>query len=671
MPDLEQQPAAEPLLRLLFEQAPGFIAVLQGPRHVITLCNPAYQTLVGTSREVLGRAVTDALPEAVEQGFVALLDGVLATGKPHIGRRTPYMPPRGAGGEPEQRFVDFVYQPLFDQDGRATGIFLQGHDVTDHVHAEELLKLEAQRREAQARTFDVALSSIQDFAYTFDRAHRFTYSNRALLDLLGMRLHELVGKTFLELPYERELAQRLCDQIEQVFVTRAQVVGETYYKSPTGADGYFEYIFNPVLSPDGEVVTVAGSTRDITHRRNQEKRLAELIESERVARSDAERASRMKDEFLATLSHELRTPLNAILGWSEVLRNTRIPQDKVQEGLERISRNARVQAQLISDLLDVNAIVNGKVHLNLERIRLGTPLQAALDAVRWDAAKKGVALVLSDVDGDHELDADAVRLQQVFWNLLTNAIKFTDAGGSVTVSVAVSPDAATVSFADSGMGVKPDFLPHLFERFSQADSTSTRAQGGLGLGLSICKSLVALHGGQILADSAGVGKGATFTVTLPLVHVSAASTRSLTLEASSGGAFPTVEEVAVLQGARVLVVDDDPDGAGVLVTLLRHYGAATVFAQSAEEALALLAAGPVELMVCDIGMPRVNGYELLRRAREFTQAPAIALTAFVRPQDRQLAAESGFRAHASKPIEPGAIVALCADALRDAKRDRQ
>ena len=669
MPDLEKQPAAEPFLRLLFEQAPGFIAVLQGPRHVITLCNPAYQTLVGEGREVLGRTVADALPEAVEQGFVALLDGVLATGKPFIGRRTPYAPFRSAGGEPEQRYLDFVYQPIFDHAGQATGIFLQGHDVTDQVRVEELLRLEAQRREAQARTFDVALSSIQDFAYTFDRAHRFTYSNRALLDLLGMRLDELVGKTFLELPYERELAQRLCDQIEQVFVTRAQVVGETYYKSPTGADGYFEYIFNPVFSPDGEVVTVAGSTRDITHRRNQEKRLAELMESERVARADAERASRMKDEFLATLSHELRTPLNAILGWSEVLRSAKVPHEKVQEGLERISRNARVQAQLISDLLDVNAIVNGKIHLNLERIHLRVPLQAALDAVRWDASKKGVTLVLDGLDGDHELLADSVRLQQVFWNLLTNAIKFTESGGFVNVSVEVAQDAAIVAFADSGMGVKPDFLPHLFERFSQADSTSTRAHGGLGLGLSICKSLVELHGGRIAAASAGVGKGATFTVTLPPCHVSAASTHSMAVATFNGGAMPSAEEVGVLQGARVLVVDDDPDGADVLVTLLRHYGADAVYAQSAEAALALLATGSVELMVCDIGMPKANGYELLRRAREFTQAPAIALTAFARPQDRQRASDAGFHAHVSKPVEPGAMIALCANALRAARRD--
>ena len=668
MPDLEQQPAAEPFLRLLFEQAPGFIAVLQGPRHVITLRNPAYQTLVGESREVLGKAVTDALPEAVEQGFVALLDGVLATGKPFIGRRTPYMPLRGSGGEPEQRYVDFVYQPIFDHSGRATGVFLQGHDVTDQVRTEELLGLEAQRREAQARTFDVALSSIQDFAYTFDRAHRFTYSNRALLDLLGMRLDELVGKTFLELPYERELAQRLCDQIEQVFVTRAQVVGETYYKSPTGADGYFEYIFNPVFSADGEVVTVAGSTRDITLRRNQEKRLAELMESERVARSDAERASRMKDEFLATLSHELRTPLNAILGWSEVLRSAKISHEKVQEGLERISRNARVQAQLISDLLDVNAIVNGKIHLNLERIQLRTPLQAALDAVRWDASRKGIALVLDDIGAEHELVADGVRLQQVFWNLLTNAVKFTESGGSVNVSVGVSPDAATVAFSDSGMGIKAEFLPHLFERFSQADSTSTRAHGGLGLGLSICKSLVELHRGQIVATSPGVGMGATFTVTLPLRNASTDLTRPPILGAFNGGALPSAEEVSVLRGARVLVVDDDPDGADVLVTLLRHYGAEAVFAQSAEEALSLLKTGPVDLLVCDIGMPRINGYDLLHLARQFTGAPAIALTAFVRPQDRQRASDTGFCAHVSKPVEPGALVALCADTLRTARR---
>jgi len=631
---------------------------------LFTLCNPAYQTLVGETRKVIGRTVADAIPEAREQGFLALLDQVMTSGVPYVGRRIPFTAVDVAGAVAKPRYLDFVYQPILDATGKPTGVFLEGHDVTDQVESERLLELAVEQRDAQARIFDIALSSIQDFTYTFDREHRFTYCNRALLALLGLRLDEVVGKSFLELPYERGLAQQLCDEIENVFTSRRQVVGVTYYMSPTGSDGHFEYIFNPVFSPNGAVVAVAGSTRDITQRLNQERMLAELIESERTARADAERASRMKDDFLATLSHELRTPLNAILGWAEVLRSGKLSPEKMQDGLERIARNSRVQAQLIADLLDVNAIVTGKVHLNRERIQLQTPLLAAFDSVRLDASNKGVSLVLSKLDGERELFADSRRLQQVFSNLLTNALKFTEAGGSVDISADFSEDAVVIVFADTGIGIKPDFLSHLFERFSQADSTSTRGYGGLGLGLSICKSLVELHDGDIVATSPGHGKGSTFSVTLPLSLESEPVARLQPQEKFRSGAMPSDDEARALRGRCVLVVDDDHDGASMLITLLGQYGAETVFAQSAEEALSVIEATPVALMLLDIGMPKTDGYELLRQARKTTQAPAIALTAFSRPQDRQRASDAGFHAHVSKPIEPAIVVALCAEVLR-------
>ncbi len=478
-----------------------------------------------------------------------------------------------------------------------------------------------------------------------------------------MRLDEIVGKTFLDLPYEQGLAQRLCDEIEQVFVSRQQVVGETYYKSPTGAAGYFEYIFNPVLAPDGDVVSVAGSTRDVTQRRLHERRLAELIESEQIARAEAERASRMKDEFLATLSHELRTPLNAILGWAEVLKSGKLPPEKVHDGLERIARNSRVQAQLIADLLDVNAIVSGKVHLHLEPIHLQTPLLAALDSVRLDASNKGIELVLSRLDGEQLLFADSARLQQVFVNLLNNSLKFTAAGGKVDISAEFSAEVVVVVFADTGIGIEPDFLLRLFERFSQADSSSTRGYGGLGIGLSICKSLVELHAGQISATSEGLGKGATFSVSIPLAREALVSSAAPVQE-SVPSAMSSPIDMNALRGQRVLVVDDDRDGANMLVTLLGQYGAEAVFAQSAEEALGVLDGTPVALMLLDIGMPKINGYDLLRQARSKTKAPAIALTAFSRPEDRQRAHDAGFYSHVSKPIEPANLIAMCAHVLR-------
>ena len=365
--------------------------------------------------------------------------------------------------------------------------------------------------------FDVVLSSIADFAYTFDRAHRFTYANRPLLDLFGLRLEEVIGRTFWQLPYPAELASRLDEQIDIVLATGTKVRGETFYASPTGQTGWFDYIFTPITDAEGHVVSVAGSTRDITARVEQEQRLAALAESERAARAAAEQANRVKDEFLATLGHELRTPLNAILGWSELLASGRVAGEQVKDAAERISRNARSQALLIADLLDMNGIVSGKVRLNLTRVDVASRLAAALDAVRADATRKGLTLdepaagaATLFVDGDPE------RLQQVFWNLLANAVKFTPSGGVVTVHIAADAGSVTTSVADTGIGIAPEFMPRLFERFSQADASTTRRHGGLGLGLSICKSLVEMHGGRIEAASAGPGHGSRFSVNLPL-----------------------------------------------------------------------------------------------------------------------------------------------------------
>ena len=369
----------------------------------------------------------------------------------------------------------------------------------------------------QNRVLDVVLSSIADCAYTFDREHRFTYANKPLLELFGLRLDEVVGRTFQQLPYPPELAARLDEQIDVVLARAEKVRGETFFASPSGQNGWFDYIFAPVMNAEGRVVSVAGSTRDITARVEQEHRLEALAASERAARAAAEQANRVKDEFLARLGHELRTPLNAILGWSELLASGRITGEQVKDAAERISRNARSQALLIADLLDMNGIVSGKVRLNLARVDVGARLAAALDAVRLDATNKGLALV-EPAAGTSALviDGDPERLHQVFWNLLANAIKFTPAGGTVTARIAAHAGSVSVSVADTGIGLAPEYLPRLFERFSQADSSTTRRHGGLGLGLSICKSLVEMHGGRIEAVSDGPGHGSRFTVSLPL-----------------------------------------------------------------------------------------------------------------------------------------------------------
>ena len=644
----------ESLLRLLFEQAPGFMAMLEGPQHTFTLANAACDRFVG-HRRLIGRTVAEAIPEMIGQGFIETLDGVLASGEPHVGQRVPMLLVPGAGVAPELRHVDIVYQPVRDAAGRIGGVFVQGHDVTEHVEAMRMI-------DEQSRGFDGLLSSIDDFVFTFDRSNRFLYANKGLLDLLGLGLDEIVGKTFFELPYPAPLAKLLDEQIGQVFESHARVRGETFFESPGGHRGWYEYVFSPVFGADGGLATVAGVSRDITSRVGQEQRLAALHVSERAARASAEAAGRAKDDFLATLSHELRTPLNAILGWSELLRSGRISSEQTGEAAERITRNARAQAKLIADLLDVNGIASGKVRLAIERVPLARLVVAALDAVRPDALARKVALKSASSDEAVLVDCDPGRLQQVLWNLLSNAVKFTPAGGAVSVDIGADATTATITVADTGVGLASEFLPRLFERFSQADSSSTRRYGGLGLGLAICKSLVELHGGRIEARSDGVDRGATFVVRLPLLQPHAGN-----VPASSRGDLPAVPGDASgsvdLHGASILVVDDDDEGRELVVSMLQRHGARPFAARDAAEALAAIASEAPALIVCDIGMPDIDGYELLQRLRRVCAAPAIALTAFARAEDRQRSLDAGFIAHIAKPAEPARLLATCASAL--------
>jgi len=636
--------------------------VLQGPRHVFTLANPAYYQLVGR-RDLIGRPASEAVPESVEAGFIEILDEVFRSGKPFSGRRLSLPLYRSEGAEPERRFFNLVYQPLVDAAGRVAGIFCEGHDVTEEVRAEESFRAEAEQRIAQAKLFDSALSAIDDFAYTFDCAGRFTYANKPLTDLLGLKPEEVVGKRFPELPYPAELADRLQSELDEVVASGRQVKGETYYKSPTGKDGWYEYIFNPILGNDGTVTSIAGSTRNVTIRQEQERRLTALHESERLAREEAERAGRLKDDFLATLSHELRTPLQAIQGWADLLRSGRLPADQMQNVGDRIARNARMQGQLIADLLDVNRIMSGKVRLGVERVPIVKPITAAIEAVRMDAARKGVVIDILAPASSLELDCDPNRVQQVVWNLLANAIKFTPAGGTISVGIEQGESDVTVRISDTGAGIAPEFLPRLFERFSQADSSSTRKFGGLGLGLSICKSLVEMHGGAIWAASDGEGRGATISVRLPLAQAGKLEHRVSTWGDLLDADMPPVEAVPSITGARILIVDDDDEGRQMLVTVLQQYDAVVLSASSADDAFDQAQASWPDLIICDIGMPIVDGHQLLWRIRKHSNVPAIALTALAQPSDRRKALESGFAAHIAKPAPPALVVRTCADVL--------
>jgi CheY-like chemotaxis protein len=389
-----------------------------------------------------------------------------------------------------------------------------------------------------------------------------------------------------------------------------------------------------------------------------------LLKAERAARTEAERLSRLKDDFLSTLSHELRTPLNAILGWSQILGARDVTAHDVREGLETIERNARMQAQLIDDLLDVSRIISGRVRLDVQRTDVASVIRSAVASAQPGADAKQLRMhALLDPNAG-PISGDPVRLQQVVWNLLSNAIKFTPPGGRVQVVLERVNSHVEIAVNDTGQGIKPEFLPHVFDRFRQEDSASTRRAGGLGVGLSLVKHLVELHGGNVRAQSAGENRGATFVVSLPIavVHENESADRRHPASSFSGS---VATELPSLRGVRVLVVDDEPDARELLRRVLEHREASVVVAGDGLEAINLLRQQRPDVIVSDIGMPDLDGYEMIRLVRSLSPddggtTPAIALTAFARSEDRRRAMLAGFQVHIAKPVEPPELVATVA-----------
>ncbi len=387
-----------------------------------------------------------------------------------------------------------------------------------------------------------------------------------------------------------------------------------------------------------------------------------LLQAERVARTEAERVSLMKDEFLATLSHELRTPLNAILGWSQLLATGKVEGEDLVQGLETIQRNARAQAQLIEDLLDMSRIISGKIRLEMQRVQLFEIVEAAIAAVHPSAESKGIVITKSFARDVGTIAGDPNRLQQVIWNLLSNAVKFTPNNGRVEVTVRRQVDRVELLVTDSGVGISPEFLPHVFERFRQADASTTRKYGGLGLGLSIVKQLTELHGGSIQVSSDGEGTGSTFQVTLPTSITAEDARREVPLPVSGPTAF--VADVS-LKGLVVLVVDDEPDSRELVKRVLTECHAKVFTADNADRGHQLLSTEKPHVLISDIGMPDKDGYQFIREIRsrpseQGGQIPAIALTAFARSEDRTRAMIAGYQVHISKPIEPQELVVTVA-----------
>ncbi|MFP5287595.1 MAG: response regulator [Thermoanaerobaculia bacterium] len=408
-----------------------------------------------------------------------------------------------------------------------------------------------------------------------------------------------------------------------------------------------------------------GEQEELVRQRTAELSLAMLREQE--ARKQAEEANRIKDEFLATLSHELRTPLNSILGWAQVLRTGKVDEDTTARALEAVERNARAQAQLISDLLDVSRIITGKLRLELKPVDLSRLIDAALDSVRPAADAKGIRILVTldrGIRGIGPLVGDPDRLQQVVWNLLSNAIKFTPQGGSVEVRLGQREGQAEIAVRDTGAGIRPDFLPYVFDRFRQAESSTTRQHGGLGLGLSIVRHLVELHGGTVAVESPGEGQGSTFTVRLP-IRLGVEAGPLTERRQRPAEEVPDLVGSRLLAGLHVLVVDDEADTRELLVTALEQCGARVTAVPNVPDALASLDRTLPDVLLSDIGVPGEDGYSLIRKLRARSaelggNVPAAALTAYARSEDRIRALSAGFQAHLAKPIDPAEVVATIA-----------
>ena len=433
-------------------------------------------------------------------------------------------------------------------------------------------------------------------------------------------------------------------------------------------DGEFRWHLSralPLVDSDGKIQLWFGTNTDITEQRQLAEQRDALLASERVARASAEHTSRMKDEFLATLSHELRTPLTSILGWAQILRKGPPTAEDLVQGLETIERNARAQTQLIEDLLDMSRIISGKLRLDVQSVDLGSCVKSAVASINPAAMAKGIRIedVIDPSTGP--ISGDPNRVQQIIWNLLSNAVKFTPKNGKVQVILERVNSHVEITVTDTGQGIEPDFLPYVFERFRQADASISRKHGGLGLGLSIVKQLVELHGGSVKVLSPGPGQGSTFVVHFPLkaVHPEIQPVKRTHPRATNG----SMVEIGstTLAGLKVMIVDDETDTRNLIRRVLEDARATVSSASSAEEAMAMIEADRPDVLVSDIGMPDVDGYELLRRVRALPvtdgmKIPSIALTAFARSEDRTRALLAGFLAHVAKPVQPSELIATVA-----------
>jgi PAS domain S-box-containing protein len=553
-----------------------------------------------------------------------------------------------------------VQAELAMQEQRAAALKLMEDAVEARKEAE---RASAELRESEER-FHTLADNMSQLAWMADvNGERFWYNQR-WLDYTGTTLEEARGWSWTKV-HHPDHVDRVVKGIRQAWDTGEPWEDTIPLRSKTGEFRWFLARAVPIRDAEGKIIHWYGTDTDVTERE-------QLLSEEQRLREVAEAQNRAKDEFLSLVSHELRTPLNAILGYSHMMSANPHDASAVARKSEIIERSARSQLQLIEDLLDTGRIISGKLKLDLAQADLWLVLEEALDVVRPAAEIKEIGLAANIDEAPRELLCDATRLRQVVWNLLQNAIKFTPEGGCVALRVERAGRRVRLIVSDTGRGIEPEFLPAIFDRFSQKDMSRSRRHGGLGLGLALVKQLVEMHGGTIEAASEGAGQGATFTVTLPINESQVASHPPQTpaiAETGDGPAALPLEDLPRLDGLRALVVDDQEDAREMIAEALGERGAAVTVAASGREALEMLEGSAFDAIVCDIAMPEMDGYELIRRLRTMETArgrrlPAIALTALTHREDRLRALSAGFQAHVAKPVKLDELVAIFSSIVR-------
>ncbi len=546
---------------------------------------------------------------------------------------------------------EFLVYPILNDAGEVVFIVPEATDITAGKQAKEALAMSEER-------FRNLADNIAQLAWIADREGKIAWYNQRWFDYTGMTMAEMTGWGWQQVHHpdhiDRVLAKvkrclERCEPWEDTFPLRRK-------------DGAYRWFLSraiPIRSEQDNVLRWFGTNTDITEQREAEQARELLLAQEQTARLAAESANRIKDEFLAVVSHELRTPLNPILGWSQLLKKGHLPPQKTAQALDIIERNAKMQAQLISDLLDVSRILQGKLTLSIQPVDLSYVIRAAVETMQLSAIAKSIHLHIALDTAVGKVSGDVNRLQQVIWNLLSNAVKFTPQGGRIEVRLERVGAEAQVSVSDTGKGIHPDFLPYVFDHFRQEDASTTRKFGGLGLGLAIVHRLLELHGGTICVDSRGEGQGATFVFSLPLMPAPTYAQSLPKLKTAALLAAPVTAPPS-LQNKRILVVDDNDSNRDYVIAALEAYGASVRAAASGHEAIALLIESPPDVLVSDVEMPDMNGYTLIQQIRALPaeqggQTPAIALTAHAGERDYQQAMSAGFQRHIAKPVEPDVL----------------